>query len=51
MFGDPNGIDILESTRELIEVEQLNMLHEKAEKSVTVYFLNDALVITERVGS
>lgn len=49
MFGDPNDISVLSSTRTFVCEEACNVLSRGAEKSVIVYFMSDSLLITERI--
>lgn len=49
LFGDSNGISILHSTREFLAEETLTIVHQQKERSVIVYFMNDLVLVTERV--
>ncbi len=46
-YGDPNGIKIIDSSRNYIKEENMCVLEGNLEIKVLVYFLSDLLVLCE----
>jgi hypothetical protein len=48
VYGRPNNLELVDSKREYITEELMQLFWGNGEKSVMVYFLTDLLVVTER---